>query len=273
MHWLAIQRALLGFSAAFLVESARAGSPPAQEGVDITFLANEGVMLAAGGKKVLIDALYVKYRGYALPAPSTQATLAAAQAPFDAVDLILATHHHGDHFHPSQVAAHMRANPRATLLTSQQVLDSLSGRVRRDDPIRQRFLSRTTRPGERRREVVNGITVELLGLPHGGHPGVEHLGYIVTMGGRRVLHVGDTDFSEETFAPFRLDTARIDVALLPYGAVTGPSARRMVDRWIRPRQIVAFHVDESDGERVSRAVQAAAPGAVTFYRSLEKRRW
>src|SRR5215216_4495556 len=96
------------------------------ESLTITFLANEGVMLSAGGKKVLIDGLFLKYEtGYAVPADSTQSALAAARAPFDGTNLVLVTHRHGDHFHPAPVAAHLRANTQATLVTSQQVIDSL----------------------------------------------------------------------------------------------------------------------------------------------------
>jgi L-ascorbate metabolism protein UlaG (beta-lactamase superfamily) len=253
------------------VAAALAPAASAHAQVTVTFLANEGVMLSGGGKKVLIDALFRKYkRGFAVPADSTQAALQAARPPFDGVDLILVTHRHGDHFHPAPLAAHLLANPRATLLTSAQVIDSL----RRHPPARilptQRLLARTTAPATRRREVVNGVTVELLGLRH--HD-LEHLGFIVDVGGRRVLHVGDVDDAETAFPPFRLDTARIDVALLPYWMVRSTEGRRAIARWIRPKQVVAFHVGAREGDRAPRAVRAAMPGAVTFVRSLETRTW
>jgi L-ascorbate metabolism protein UlaG (beta-lactamase superfamily) len=247
-----------------------------QSGVSVTFLANEGVMLSAGSKKVLIDALFQKYGpGFAIPADSTQTALASARAPFDSVDLVLVTHRHGDHFHPASVATHLRANPRATLLTSQQVIDSLRHHVGPNDEIRRRFMPRTTKPGTRRRETVNGISVELLGLPHGHwrNRHVEHLGYIVELGGRRVLHVGDTDIGADAFRPFRLDTARIDVALLPQWMVTSDNGREVIRRWIRPKQVVAFHVGEGGGERAAQAVHDRLPGAITFTRSLEVRAW
>jgi L-ascorbate metabolism protein UlaG (beta-lactamase superfamily) len=269
--------ALLAIGAAALsIGPTPTRSAPTRDGVSVTFLANEGVMLSAGEKKVLIDALFLKYEtGYAVPGDSTRVALESARPPFDAVDLILVTHRHGDHFHPAPVVAHLRANPRATLLTSRQVIDSLRGRIPAGAALGPRLMARTTAPATRRREVVAGITVEVLGLPHGGrrHRAVEHLGYVVELGGRRVLHVGDTDFSEAAFAPFRLDTARIDVALLPYWAVTSREGQRVIARWIRPRQVVAFHVGEGEGERVAREVRAASPGAVTFFRSLETRRW
>jgi L-ascorbate metabolism protein UlaG (beta-lactamase superfamily) len=245
---------------------------PNADGVTITFLANEGVMLSSGRRKVLIDALFLKYgREYAVPADSTQASLQRARAPFDSVDVLLVTHRHGDHFHPVPMAAHLRANPRATLLTSQQVIDSLRGQLSAEDLRSSRIMSRTTAPGMRRRESIAGITVELLGLPHGGrrHRIVEHLGYVVEIGNRRVLHVGDTDVSEANFAPFRLDTARIDVALIPMWAVTDDDGRRVIERWIRPKQVVAFHLGTDDTDDAARDIRAAMPNAVTFSRSLE----
>ena len=264
----------IAISFASLVHGAQALDSAPVEGVSLTFLANEGVMLSAGEQRVLIDALFLKYeRGYAVPADSTLAALQRARPPFDSVDLVLVTHRHGDHFHPAPVEAHLRANPRASLVTSRQVIDSLL----RYPPARSlpagQLVSRTMRPGTRRREVIAGIAVELLGLPHGGHPRVEHLGYIVELGGRRVLHAGDADLSEETLAAFRLDTSRIDVALLPYWAVTGRKERRAIERWIRPRQVVAFHVGERDGPKAGREVRSAMPAAITLVRSLERRRW
>jgi L-ascorbate metabolism protein UlaG (beta-lactamase superfamily) len=253
-----------------------AHTPVRQAGISITFLANEGVLLSSGDKQVLIDALFQKYgTGYAVPADSTRAALEGAKPPFDSVELILVTHRHGDHFHPASVVSHLLANPRATLLTSAQVIDSLRGRLPADNQLTPRLLARTTTPKARRREVVNGITVELLGLPHGGwrHRHVEHLGYIVELGGRRVLHVGDTDISEASFAPFRLDTARIDVALLPTWMVMSKEGQRAIERWIRPKQVVAIHVGDHEIDSALRAVSAAMPGAITFARSLETRRW
>ena len=263
-----------GIGAIALAISPLSLEPSAQAGVSLTFLANEGVMLSAGGRKVLIDALFLKYgRGYAVPAESTLAALQRARAPFDSVDLVLVTHRHGDHFHPAPVEAHLRANPGATLVTSRQVIDSLRGYAPARSLPAAQLVSRTMRPGTRRREVISGTTVEFLGLPHGGHPRVEHLGYIIELGGRRVLHVGDADLSEETLAPFRLDTSRIDVALLPYWALTGGKERRTIERWIRPRQVVAFHVGPREGAKTDRTIRAAIPNAITLVRSLDTRQW
>jgi hypothetical protein len=85
--------------------------------------------------------------------------------------------------------------------------------------------------------------------------------------------VGDAEVSEATFARFRLDTARIDVALIPSWVVTSEEGRRVIERWVRPRQVVAFHLGERNVDRAVRDVRAVMPRAVTFARSLEVRRW
>jgi L-ascorbate metabolism protein UlaG (beta-lactamase superfamily) len=249
------------------------GQSPAS--VSVTFLANEGVLLSSGSTRVLIDALFIKYEtGFAVPAESTQAALRHARAPFDSVDLVLVTHRHGDHFHPGPAAAHLAANPGATLLTSQQVIDSMR-QVPGIARLAPRMVPRTMAPGTRRRVVVNGLPVELLGLPHGGrrHRHVEHLGYVVELAGRRILHVGDAELSEATLAPLALDTSRIDVALLPAWSLTDRGSREAIARWIRPRQVIAFHLSEGAGRREVREVQEAWPGAGVFVRSLEARSW
>ena len=273
-----IGRVASGVVATLFVLSSVDSHRQRSDGLTLTFLANEGVMLSSGGKKVLIDALFVKYKtGFATPADSTQTALAGARAPFDNVDLILATHYHGDHFHPQQVAAHLAANPRATLATSTQVIDSLRGRLPRGGPIDARILARTTPPGTRKREIINGIPVEFIGISHGSGPAnhlrIEHLVYIVELGGKRVMHVGDAILSDDNLRAFRLDTARIDIALVPTWVATGRSSRAAIERWVKPKQVVAFHVGEGEGDQAAREVRSAIPNAITLTRERQTHRW
>ena len=269
---------LLAFGVASAHPGAGTARPAARSGLSVTYLANEGVLLSAtdsaGTRKVLIDALFEPYDDYAVPPDTTQAALRRASAPYDAVDLILVTHRHGDHFHPAPAADHLRANPRAVLVTSRQVIDSLRGRVGPELLRSERIVARTLPPGARRSLLVNGVPVHLLGLPHGGerHRHVEHLAYVVDLGGRRVLHVGDAELSEATLAPLRIDTMQIDVALVPYWALTDEDTRRIVERWIRPRNVAAFHLGDGDA-RTARSLRSAMPGAHVFQLPLERVEW
>ena len=251
----------------------RLGPTQGSGGVTVTLLANEGVHLSSGTQQVLIDGLFRFYGPeFALPADSTRAQLEGARAPFDSVDLVLVTHRHGDHFHPVSMVSHLAANPRATLVTSRQVIDSMRGSLAAAPHVVAQTRAYTTAQGRRSRIVVNGIPLEVLGIPHGADRlrRVEHLGFVVDIGGRRVLHVGDTDGSEASFAPFRLDTARIDVALLPDWMVRSEDGRRVIAQWIKPKHVVAFHMPDDDAHR-ARTAQAGPPGVIPMSRSLERR--
>ncbi|MFQ5351382.1 MAG: MBL fold metallo-hydrolase, partial [Thermoanaerobaculia bacterium] len=100
------------------VRAATAGAGEAPE-VQVIYLANEGFLLEAGETKVLVDALFGEgLRGYpVVPAP-IRAELEGARGRFAGVDLILASHFHGDHFDAAAVARHLRANPGAVFLST-----------------------------------------------------------------------------------------------------------------------------------------------------------
>jgi L-ascorbate metabolism protein UlaG (beta-lactamase superfamily) len=260
-----------------LVASVQAAAPvdtaTTSTGVSVTFIANEGVMLAAGPKKVLIDALFLKYEtGYAIAADSTQSALHSARAPFDGIALALVTHHHGDHFHPAPMVAHLRASPTTRLLAAANVVDSMRGRISASPTVLSRISAITVPPGSRRRETINGVAVEMLGLKH--HD-IDHHGYLMEIGGRRVLHLGDIDDPLKSLPTFRLDTMRIDVALLPAWMGMNANGREAIEKWIKPRNIAFIHVGISDRDRrqAEDRLRGPFPAATVFWRSLETKRW
>ena len=87
-----------------------------------------------------------------------------------------------------------------------------------------------------------------------------------------MLHVGDAELSEATLAPLRIDTMRIDVALLPYWVLTDEDTRRIIERWIRPRHVAAFHLG-ADDTRSARGLRSAMPKAHVFHQPLERVEW
>jgi len=93
-------------------------------GLEITYIANEGVLITSGDKQVLIDGLHREYeRDYAFLPTDQREKIENARAPFDQIDLILVSHRHLDHFHPESVGLHLQHNANAKLVSSQQVVD------------------------------------------------------------------------------------------------------------------------------------------------------
>ena len=82
--------------------------------------------------------------------------------------------------------------------------------------------------------------------------------YIVELGGKRVLHMGDATVAMTTCARFASTRSAIDVALVPTW-VHGQASRQAIERWVKPRQVVAFHVGEGGG--TARRVEVRAGDA------------
>jgi L-ascorbate metabolism protein UlaG (beta-lactamase superfamily) len=242
--------------------------------LEVTYIANEGVLIAAGATQVLIDGLHRQYRSSYpfLPEPYRE-QIETAQAPFHEIDVILVSHVHLDHFHAESVVRHLRHNPRATLVSSEQVVREIQARPD-SSSIESRVRTITPPLKQRVATEAGGVAVELLGVGHGTgrHGTVQNLGHVVTLGGKKVLHIGDADSGDASiFEAFNLDRAGIDVAFLPMWFLTSDEGAAIVRQHIKPKHIVAVHMPAESPERAAAQIRERFPDAVPFTVLLEKR--
>jgi L-ascorbate metabolism protein UlaG (beta-lactamase superfamily) len=149
-------------------------------------------------------------------------------------DLVLITHEHGDHCSPGDVTK--IAGPETVIVTntaSAIKLKSQKGQVR------------VVKPGDRLS--INGIQLEAVpaynlnkfrspGKPF--HPKeAGHVGFIITAGGQRIYHAGDTDNIIE------MDNLKVDIALLPVSGTYVMTAEEAADaaRRIAPQVAIPMH--------------------------------
>lgn len=261
------------------ITAASANTAAPQTGVEITYIANEGVLLASGDKQVMIDGLHRNDRTfshYAFLPTAEREKIETAKAPFDKIDLLLFSHRHYDHFHAEAAGLHLQHNPNTVLVSSQQVVSDIEQQFKNYAAINSRVLSATPPLKERVAMKVAGIEFELLGVGHGSHErnrSIQNLGHVINLGGKKLLHVGDAELEPEIFATFNLDEEGIDIALLPFWLLIGKDGPAIVREHIKPKHLIAVHVETLQAARITSQVKEAFPDAIVFTTMLEKKRY
>jgi L-ascorbate metabolism protein UlaG (beta-lactamase superfamily) len=208
------------------------------DAVDVSWLGHDSFRLAAE-KVVYIDPWHINRS--------------------EKADIILVTHEHYDHLSPDDIAK--LRGPATEVVAPASAATKLSGQVH------------TIAPGQAiavagvRVEAVPAYNVNKFRSPgHPFHPKAEgKVGYIITLGGVRIYHAGDTDLIPE------MDSVRCDIALLPVSGtyvMTAEEAAQAADR-LAPRLAIPMHYgsivgSDADAERFKRLtrvpVQILRPG-------------
>jgi L-ascorbate metabolism protein UlaG (beta-lactamase superfamily) len=252
-----------------------------RDSVKITYVANDGFLLSAPGKKVLVDALFNTGWGtYLTPAAAEQEKMRNAQAPFDGIDLFLITHNHGDHFNADMVINAMSNSPNGVLMAPLQVIEALKAKPGYAG-IKPRVSEIPPAAGASPRDTtIHGIGVRAMGIRHspyfvGGvdqYEGLQHVAYLVRLNGSVLLHCGDAsmDYNEAVVRGFQFDQSGIGLLFLSYFDESGKSIQ-LIDQLIKPQRVVGMHIPPSDWDGVSRKFLGSFPNAVVFKASMESK--
>lgn len=268
---LIVLSVLTGLSCSTSAETAPAPLEEVKGKAKVTYIANEGVLIEAGSKKVLIDGLHRKYLDeYAYPPDDLRAKLEKAEGEFSEIDLVLVSHIHGDHFHAESAGLHLLNNSSATLASSPQVIDSVREDFAKSDKIRDRLKEIPWENGKRH-TYNDAIRISFLGTSHGTgrHGSIQNFGHIIEAGGLKFLHLGDAINSDENFDVFDIEKERIDVAFIPFWYLLSEKGRAVVDRQFNPKRIIAVHVDVNDADKIKKDLEAVDPRIRVFTRILE----
>jgi len=222
------------------------------DGLRLTYLANEGVLLQSGSGAVLIDAFVVEpYSIYACLNDSTWERMLEGKAPFEKVDLALVSHRHRDHFQAEAAVAFMLRHGETVLVSSPEVVGDLA-RQPGFDAIRSRVETILPEPGAVLTRLQAGFQISFLRIKHGGQAwqDLQNLGHLIRAGGMSLLHIGDAETSASAFAGYVHEIAQVDIALVPYWFYLSASGRAVVADVINPHQEVAVHipVDRAEAE-------------------------
>ncbi len=187
---------------------------------NIEWLGHDSFRITDGGKTVYVDPWKLK-----------------GNQP--KADLILITHDHYDHFNKEDIAKLSKAD--TVVVAPAAAAKQLTGNVR------------TARPNDSL--TAAGIPIETVpayNLNKFKEPGkvfhpkdAGYVGYIFTLGGKRIYHAGDTDNIPE------MKQVKADIALIPVSGtyvMTAPEAAQAVNEF-KPGMAIPMHYDDICGSR------------------------
>ena len=205
----------------------------------------------------------------ALP-PEVYERMSSGSPPFDGVVLGLVSHKHADHFQPRAVERFLRGNKQAGILSSPQVVRELRKNIE-DKSLLASAAVVDAKPGETQVIMQEEMSVEMFRLKHGGEGNsrIVNYGHLITIGGLRLLHVGDVELSEEAFADLDLASRSIDVAFIPYWFFGSEEGIRIVREKIAPAQVVACHIPPREREQLIELMKERLPHVRIFREPMD----
>lgn len=189
----------------------------------ITFVDHGTMMLEFDGKVIHVDPV----------------SKAADYSKMPKADIILVTHHHGDHL--DRAALMMVRTRKTDVILTEKCAQKVSGGIVMDDNDSE------TVKGIKIKSVPAYNLVHKRGNGQFFHPGGEGNGYILTVGDTRVYIAGDTENTPEM-----KKLKDIDIAFLPMNLPYTMTPEMVADaaKAFKPRVLYPYHYGNTDPARI-----------------------
>lgn len=218
----------------------------------VQYLANEGVMVTFGETKVLFDPLFDNsYQRYQMVPEEMRDAILDGTAPYDDVDAVFVSHHHGDHFAAADVMTLLRNQAGVRLYAPAQAVAAMREISNSaDEALFERVVGLELEYGDYpvRIEAEN-ILVEAVHVPHSGWPtsrtDVQNIVFRVTLGDTStIVHFGDADARLVHFDRDEeyWEAQRPDLALPPYWFFSSADGQQILDDRLNARFAIGIHV-------------------------------
>ncbi|MDF2530430.1 MAG: hypothetical protein K0Q65_11 [Clostridia bacterium] len=215
----------------------------------LIYVANAGVLINIDGKKVLIDGLNnAEYPLYKSTPLEISEQITEGIPPFDHIDVMLITHNHSDHFDVESVVRFLNKNSDAAVISTNAVISAIKKQI--SDAVEARLIEIQLEKQCEKRIQVKGIDIVAFSLAHDGkeHTEVHNLAFLID-GSKRVLHLGDGAPKKENYEALQLNQYKIDLLIANFPYVSLPSARNIIEKYIKPKKIAVVHLPYSELDR------------------------
>lgn len=233
--------------------------------VDITQLANTGVVIADGDSSVMIDGMVVEpYSIYAGLSPEAAAGFERQSGVFEGIDLVLASHRHHDHNQPAFACNFMQKSGTAKMVTSTEVLGLMREKCRSFVTGSDRVLAIDPQPGQPVVLDESGARVTVYRISHGKrkYAKIENFGHLVELGGVRVLHIGDAAMDPAAFEEAGLAGVEADVAFIPVWFFRPGPGSAVIDAFLDAPLKIAVQIPPDEVAEAREYLAENHPGVV-----------
>jgi len=211
----------------------------AQKNSIVTYTGNMGILIESNDTSILIDGLHEKYGDdYLFPPKQLVEQLTLHQKKYTTPSIILFSHKHGDHFSSKLTNKFIATNSSAIIIGSKQISDQIKNK--------EKTVVITTNDYSKQDFFYKDIKIRAFKIDHAGnrHKAIENVGYIITIGKKNFLHVGDTHWNVENkmFDKLEMANEKIDVAFLPYWMLLEKNAKKLIKKHLKTSQIIATHI-------------------------------
>lgn len=237
------------------------------EGVQITFLGNQGYLLSDGKDKILIDGFlgesYAIFEGLA---PQAKLAMSKATGEFSGIDIGLASHRHFEHFQPDTACAFLKSSKATLMVSSSQVITVLKERCKPFAKTHVNIQVAKIRPGVATRYARDNVKVEIIPLSHGvgKYASLQHYGHLMTVAGKTILHIGDAAADPADFIAAGLQNRKLDVVIAPYTYFLRPSGKLILSQYLNAETKIVSHIPPKEIAEITAAITEKYPSAVFF---------
>jgi len=239
----------------------------AQKSITITYTGNMGILIEASDTSILIDGLHEKYGDDYLFPPRTLVNqlITTNKGSYTPPSVLLFSHKHGDHYSSKLANEFIKNNPSGIVIGSKQISEEINDK--------EKTVLITTNDYSKQDFFYKDVKIRAFKIDHAGarHKAIENVGYIITVGKKNFLHVGDTSWNLEhkMFDTLKMKDEKIDVAFLPYWMLLEKDAKKLIKQYFKNSQIIATHISPRIPKKDLEALKTKYP-KVYFLTHLEE---
>jgi L-ascorbate metabolism protein UlaG (beta-lactamase superfamily) len=228
------------------------------ETLEIRHVANMGVLVSQGERKVLFDAFGSQsYDTYRTPSEADLAAMIAGTGDFAGADLAVFSHRHGDHFDASDAADYLTARSGRVIAAPAQTLALIRAELERREapgawiPVGGDGIGFLCAASDCAAQAA-GDAIAIGGRELFHMADIENLGVFLQIGDLKIMHLGDTQPRVADFSV--LDGIETDVLLFPYWFAEMAEGRAQLQNRFRDARQIALHIPERVNHAQARAV-------------------